>query len=106
MGQPSLPTASFTHHTLLTALLALVLVAALPGSAAAQGFDHEHKAWDALLKRHVVLIDEADARTTRARFHEAGGRLYLLVTSGLDEYGNDLDRVHARLTDSFEPDPA
>lgn len=54
----------------------------------------------------VVLIDDADARTTRARFHEAGGRLYLLVTSGLDEFGNDLDRVHARLTDSFEPDPA
>lgn len=51
----------------------------------------------------VVLIDESDARTTRARFHEAGGRLYLLVTSGLDEYGDDLDRVHARLTDTFDP---
>jgi len=29
-------------------------------SAAAQGFDHEHKAWSALLKKHVVLVDEPD----------------------------------------------
>jgi len=26
------------------------------GSAAAQGFDHSHKAWDGLVKKHVVLI--------------------------------------------------
>src|SRR5262249_20603062 len=26
-------------------------------SAGAQGFDHEHKAWTALLKKHVVLIE-------------------------------------------------
>jgi len=37
-------------------VIALVALLAA-GSAIAQGFDHEHKAWDALLKRHVVLID-------------------------------------------------
>ena len=36
-------------------LAALVLLGA--GSAAAQGFDHEHKAWSALLSKHVVLVD-------------------------------------------------
>jgi hypothetical protein len=30
-------------------------------SAAAQGFDHAHKAWDALLKKHAVLIDGGKA---------------------------------------------
>ena len=36
-------------------LAAFVLLGA--GSAAAQGFDHEHKAWSALLNKHVVLVD-------------------------------------------------
>lgn len=35
-------------------LAALLATLALP--AAAQGFDHAHRAWDALLKKHVVLI--------------------------------------------------
>jgi hypothetical protein len=86
MGQPSLPTASFTHHTLLTALLALVLVSALPGSAAVQGFDHEHKAWDALLKRHVVLIDGGKASRVRYDgFARDRGALksYLALLSGV-----------------------
>ena len=40
--------------------------AALPiGSAAAQGFDHEHQAWTALLKKHVVLIDGGKASQVR-----------------------------------------
>ena len=38
---------------------ALALVAA--SNAAAQGFDHQHKAWDALLKKHVVLIEDRKA---------------------------------------------
>lgn len=37
----------------------LVAGALLLGAAqlAAQEFDHSHKAWDALLKKHVVLIE-------------------------------------------------
>jgi hypothetical protein len=38
----------------LTFVLAALL--ALAGSAGAQGFDHTHAAWDALLKKHVRLI--------------------------------------------------
>jgi hypothetical protein len=31
-------------------------------AAHAQAFDHEHKAWDALLKKHVVLLDPSITR--------------------------------------------
>ena len=34
-------------------------------SAAAQGFDHEHKAWSALLKKHVVLLEAGNASQVR-----------------------------------------
>jgi hypothetical protein len=34
-------------------------------AAAAQGFDHEHKAWTALLRKHVVLIDGSKASQVR-----------------------------------------
>ncbi|HSN39081.1 MAG TPA: DUF547 domain-containing protein [Burkholderiales bacterium] len=51
-----------THYSLLITLLGLL---ALPvGSAHAQ-FDHEHKAWTALLKKHVVLIDGGKASRLR-----------------------------------------
>jgi hypothetical protein len=40
-------------------LLALWLAGA--GHALAQGFDHSHRAWDALLKKHVVLISGGKA---------------------------------------------
>ncbi|MGH8675919.1 MAG: hypothetical protein ACREVG_16630, partial [Burkholderiales bacterium] len=33
----------------------------LPWCAGAQSFDHSHKAWDALLKKHVVLISGGKA---------------------------------------------
>ena len=46
-----------TIHRLV--LLALFLV--LPFHAVAQSFDHSHKAWDALLKKHVVLISGGKA---------------------------------------------
>jgi hypothetical protein len=42
--------------------LALALCA---GPALAQGFDHSHAAWDALLKKHVVLIDGGKASQMR-----------------------------------------
>jgi hypothetical protein len=50
------------HSSLVTFLLLLALTI---GSAAAQGFDHEHKAWTALLKKHVVLVDGGKASQVR-----------------------------------------
>lgn len=51
-----------TYHLALITLLGLL---ALPlGSAQAQ-FDHEHTAWTALLKKHVVLIDGGKASQVR-----------------------------------------
>jgi hypothetical protein len=38
-------------------LLLTLLLTALPLTATAQPFDHDHQAWAALLKKHVVLID-------------------------------------------------
>ena len=56
-------TTLITHHpSLITALLLLVLPF---GSAVAQGFDHEHAAWTALLKKHVVLLDGGKASQVR-----------------------------------------
>ena len=37
------------------------LLLLLAVAAQAQGFDHAHKAWDALLRKHVVLIDGGKA---------------------------------------------
>jgi hypothetical protein len=41
------------------------LLLSLAFAAHAQGFDHAHKAWDALLKKHVVLIDGGKASQVR-----------------------------------------
>jgi len=46
-------------------LLLALLVTALPLTATAQQFDHDHKAWAALLKKHVVLIDNNKASQVR-----------------------------------------
>ncbi len=46
------------------ALLALQLIAA-PVAARAQAFDHGHKAWDALVKKHVVLLQGGKASQVR-----------------------------------------
>src|SRR5437870_10432264 len=35
------------------------------GPAAAQGFDHTHKAWDALVARHVVVLQGGKASQVR-----------------------------------------
>lgn len=43
----------------------MLLLAALPFTASAQAFDHGHKAWDALLKKHVLLIDGGKASQVR-----------------------------------------
>jgi len=42
-------------------LLLLATLFTLPLCAAAQGFDHSHKAWDMLLKKHVMLLDGKSA---------------------------------------------
>ncbi|MGA0023248.1 MAG: DUF547 domain-containing protein [Burkholderiales bacterium] len=46
-------------------LLFMLLLAVAPFPASAQAFDHDHKAWDALLKKHVVLIDGGKASQVR-----------------------------------------
>jgi uncharacterized protein DUF547 len=46
-------------------LIASVLAAAFTGAASAQEFDHAHRAWTALLKKHVVLIDRGAASQVR-----------------------------------------
>jgi hypothetical protein len=43
------------------AVATMVLLVAYQGVALAQGFDHSHKAWDALVKKHVVLISGSKA---------------------------------------------
>ena len=43
----------------------VLLLALLAAPALAQGFDHSHKAWDALLKKHVVLVDGGKASQLR-----------------------------------------
>jgi len=45
-------------------LLAVMLAALLPGTAAAQ-FDHTHAAWTALLRKHVVVTDGGKASSVR-----------------------------------------
>lgn len=42
-----------------------LLASVLASSAIAQGFDHEHKAWTALLRKHVVLVDGGKASQVR-----------------------------------------
>lgn len=46
-------------------LLFALLLAAIPLMSTAQTFDHDHKAWAALLKKHVVLIDGGKASQVR-----------------------------------------
>ena len=47
-------------------LFLTLLLSALPLTSAAQSFDHDHKAWAALLKKHVVLID--GGKTSQVRY--------------------------------------
>jgi hypothetical protein len=45
-------------------LLAALALALAAGAAPAQGFDHAHGAWDALLKKHVVVLPGGHASQT------------------------------------------
>jgi len=49
--------------TIASAVAAAALFA--PGAASAQGFDHGHKAWDALVRKHVVLLQGGKASQVR-----------------------------------------
>jgi hypothetical protein len=51
----------------------------------------------------VVIVDDVEGVTTRVRYVLADGRVYALVTSGVDEGAEQLDEVHARLLETFEP---
>jgi hypothetical protein len=46
-------------------LIRFFVLLLFPGFALAQGFDHSHKAWDALLKKHVVLLSGGKASQMR-----------------------------------------
>src|SRR5688572_27593117 len=50
------------HNPLLITLLGLL---ALPAGSVQAQFDHEHKAWTTLLKKHVVLVDGGKASQVR-----------------------------------------
>lgn len=71
-----------TYHLSLVTLLGLL---ALPCSAQAQ-FDHDHKAWTALLKKHVVLID--GSKTSRVRYAD-----FARDRAGLNAYRESLSKV-------------
>jgi len=68
-------------------VLALTL-ALCAGAATAQGFDHSHAAWSALLKKHVVLISEGRASQLdyagMAKDH-AALKAYLQTLSGVPQ---------------------
>ncbi len=66
------------------------LLAFCAGTALAQGFDHSHKAWDALLKKHVVLLPGSSASQVRyAEFAKdrAALKAYLGALSAVTEAG-------------------
>jgi hypothetical protein len=49
----------------MDARLKILLLWCLAFAVHAQGFDHEHKAWDALLRKHVVLLEGGKASQLR-----------------------------------------
>ena len=69
-------------------LLLTLLLSALSLTGAAESFDHDHKAWSTLLKRHVVLIDGGKASQVRyAGFAQDRNALkaYLGALSGVTQ---------------------
>ena len=49
----------------MDARLILLVVCAWAGGAFAQGFDHSHQAWDALLRKNVVVLEGGKASQVR-----------------------------------------
>ena len=50
----------------------------------------------------VVIVDDRASSTIRAHYLLAGGRVYAVVTRGVDEGASALDEVHGRVVDSFQ----
>ncbi len=69
-------------------------VALLGGPAWAQSFDHQHAAWTALLKKHVVVLD--GGKTTQVRY--AG---MATDRAALQRYLASLSAVNAATFDAF-----
>lgn len=70
------------------ALLAAFLALLAQGAALAQGFDHAHPAWDALLRKHVVVLQAGKAsqvRYTQFARDRAALKGYLDTLSGVGE---------------------
>jgi len=58
--------ARMKHIAWRSSLASLLILLVLPfNHAAATGFDHQHKAWKALLGKHIVLIDGGKASQVR-----------------------------------------
>jgi hypothetical protein len=55
----------------LIVVLFACLIAPAASNSAAQGFDHSHAAWDALLKKHVVVLQGGKA--SQMRYAEMAG---------------------------------
>ena len=67
---------------------ALLGIAAIVFASCAAAFDHAHPAWDALLKRHVVVLD--DGKASRLQYsgmaqERAALQQYLASLSGVSE---------------------
>jgi len=58
----------------MTRLLATILFATAPWGAVLAQFDHGHAAWNALVKKHVVLVDGGKASQVRSRSSSTTGR--------------------------------
>jgi hypothetical protein len=80
------------RRSLLRLLVLLPLAAARP--AVADGFDHSHAAWDALLKKHVRLISQGNA--SRVDYRGFAADRVLLKT-----YLDALSAVMPQQFDSF-----
>lgn len=69
-------------------MLAAALLLLMPAAALAQGFDHTHGAWDAQVRKHVVLAP--DAKSSQVRYAEfakerAALKTYLATLSKVTE---------------------
>ena len=84
----SMPVVLSRRSLIATALVALV------SASHAQSFDHQHAAWTALLKKHVVVLDGGKA--TQVRY--AG---FAADRANLQAYLSTLSGVNAAMFDAF-----
>ena len=91
MGKTKPGNTLITHYSLLITLLGLL---ALPAGNLQAQFDHEHTAWTALLKKHVVLVD--GGKSSQVRY--AG---FQLERAALKSYLGSLSKVTRQEFDSW-----